>query len=183
MSLNNTFMELAEKFAENSTCLKRQVGAVLVKDEMIISYGYNRTLIGITPCNQVFRMHIPETGEINFNHGQIPIDGFNYERTTHHDFSEKYEITAVQDCLSAAARNIVSTAGATIYVTTAPSVDCAKLIIASDIKTVMFKDIYKDTIGLELLEELNIDLHQYKDDDDGKGFYTWHSDKYMKRYL
>ena len=44
MSLNNTFMELAEKFAENSTCLKRQVGAVLVKDEMIISYGYNRTL-------------------------------------------------------------------------------------------------------------------------------------------
>ena len=37
-------MELAEKFAENSTCLKRQVGAVLVKDEMIISYGYNRTL-------------------------------------------------------------------------------------------------------------------------------------------
>jgi len=150
---DKTFIEIAEKFAEQSTCVKRKVGAVLVKDLRILSTGYNGTPSGFSNCNGVFRDVDEKTGKINLNKGILYGES---QFITHHDFAERYEIHAEQNCLSFAAKNGVSTDGCTLYITTAPCVHCAKIIIASGIKNVIYKEIYKNDFGIKLLEEANI---------------------------
>jgi dCMP deaminase len=146
---DKTFIEIAEKFAEQSTCVKRKVGAVLVKDLRILSTGYNGTPSGFCNCNEVFK-----EGSLEVSNVTIHTTTFNH--ITHHDFAERYEIHAEQNCLSFAAKNGVSTDGCTLYVTTAPCVHCAKIIIASGIKCVIYKEIYKNDFGIKLLEEAGV---------------------------
>lgn len=156
---DKTFIEIAEKFAEQSTCVKRKVGAVLVKDLRILSTGYNGTPVGFCNCNVVFRDRNEKTGKINLNTGIIYVGKSQFdshEYITHHDFAERYEIHAEQNCLSFAAKNGVSTDGCTLYITTAPCVNCAKIIIASGIKKVVYKEIYKNDFGIHLLNEADI---------------------------
>ena len=146
---DNTFIEIAEKFAEQSTCVKRKVGAVLVKDLRILSTGYNGTPSGFCNCNEVFK-----DGSLEVSN--ITIHNTTFNHITHHDFAERYEIHAEQNCLSFAAKNGVSTDGCTLYVTTAPCVHCAKIIIASGIKCVIFNEIYKNDFGIKLLQEAGV---------------------------
>lgn len=157
---DKTFIEITEKFAEQSTCVKRKVGAVLVKDLRILSTGYNGTPSGFCNCNTVFRDMDEKTGKINLNKGIICVGKPQF--ITHHDFAERYEIHAEQNCLSFAAKNGVSTDGCTLYITTAPCVNCAKIIIASGIKNVIYKEIYKNDFGIKLLEEANIPCKSIK---------------------
>lgn len=160
-SWDKTFIEIAEKFAEQSTCVKRKVGAVLVKDLRILSTGYNGTPSGFCNCNEVFKYRNEKTGKINLNTGVVYASNFQldaHDFITHHDFAERYEIHAEQNCLSFAAKNGVSTDGCTLYVTTAPCVHCAKIIIASGIKKVVYKEIYKNDFGLELLKEVGVEV-------------------------
>lgn len=160
-SWDKTFIEIAEKFAEHSTCVKRKVGAVLVKDLRILSTGYNGTPSGFCNCNEVFKYRDEKTGKINLNTGVVYVNNFQLNARdfiTHHDFAERYEIHAEQNCLSFAAKNGVSTDGCTLYVTTAPCVHCAKVIIASGIKEVVYKEIYKNDLGLELLKEVGVEV-------------------------
>ena len=162
---SSTFNGIAEKFAEQSTCVKRKVGAVLVKDLRILSTGYNGTPSGFCNCNVVFRDRDEKTGKINLNKGIIYVGKSQFdshEYITHHDFAERYEIHAEQNCLSFAAKNGVSTDGCTLYITTAPCVNCAKIIIASGIKNVIYKEIYKNDFGIKLLEEANIPCKSLK---------------------
>lgn len=163
MDWNKTFIEIAEKFAEHSTCVKRKVGAVLVKDLRILSTGYNGTPSGFCNCNDVFKYTDEKTGKINLNTGVIYVNNFQLNAQdfiTHHEFSEKYEIHAEQNCLAIAAKNGISTNGCELYITTAPCAQCAKLIIASGIKKVYYKEIYKNNFGIELLNECNIMCEQ-----------------------
>lgn len=158
-SWDKTFIEIAEKFAEHSTCVKRKVGAVLVKDLRILSTGYNGTPSGFCNCNEVFKYRDEKTGKINLNTGVVYVSNFQLNARdfiTHHDFAERYEIHAEQNCLSFAAKNGVSTDSCILYVTTAPCAQCAKLIIASGIKEVVYKEIYKNGFGLDLLKEADI---------------------------
>jgi dCMP deaminase len=162
---DKTFIEIAEKFAEQSTCVKRKVGAVLVKDLRILSTGYNGTPVGFCNCNEVFKYRDEKTGKINLSTGVIYDNNFQLNAQdfiTHHDFAERYEIHAEQNCLSFAAKNGVSTDGCTLYVTTAPCVHCAKIIIASGIKNVIYKEIYKNDFGIKLLEEANVPCKSIK---------------------
>lgn len=151
---DKTFIEVAEEFAEHSTCVKRQVGAVLVKDLRILSTGYNGTPSGFCNCKDVF-----EDGP-----DKPSTKGIGYKKSrsvyyfSHHEFAERFEIHAEQNCLSFAAKNGVSTDGCTLYVTTAPCVNCAKVIIASGIKKVVYKEIYKNDFGIQLLEEAGIEV-------------------------
>lgn len=166
-SWDKTFIEIAEKFAGHSTCVKRKVGAVLVKDLRILSTGYNGTPSGFCNCNVVFRDKDEKTGEINLNTGIIYAGKSqfdNHEYITHHDFAERYEIHAEQNCLSFAAKNGVSTDGCTLYVTTAPCAQCAKLVIASGIKEVVYKEIYKNDLGLKLLKEADVKVTCLEED-------------------
>lgn len=146
-NIDEVFMRIATIFAEQSTCVKRKVGAVLVKDARIISTGYNGTPSGFQNCNQVFDGDLKK-GRLHLSNGEYLV----ISQISHHDFSERYEIHAEQNCLMMAAKNGISTNNCTIYITTAPCSQCAKLIVSSGIKRVVYHELYKENYGLKLLE-------------------------------
>lgn len=127
--LDRRYLRMAAIWSENSYCQRRKVGAILVKDKMIISDGYNGTPVGFT--------NICESPE-----------GVTYPYVLH---AEANAITKV-------ARSNNSSEGSTLYVSTSPCMECSKLIIQAGIKRVVFSDIYRITDGLELLKKAGIEV-------------------------
>lgn len=149
ISWDVTFMKIAELFAEHSTCQRLSVGAVIVKDKRVISCGYNGVPKGMKHCNETFTKEYVCTPE---------------GRIKHHDFSSKYELHAEQNCIAYALKSgAVIDDTCTIYITTEPCMDCAKLIVASGIKNVVFKDIYeRSSEGRDFLKSAGINVKQVK---------------------
>lgn len=125
-----TFMGIAKIMAENSTCMKHKVGAVIVKGERVISTGYNGVPSGMVECSEVR----PEN---------------------HHQFAIEREIHAEQNAICYAARYGISVEGGEMYTTLSPCYACAKSIIASGIRRVVYLERYKED-GIGLLEEAGI---------------------------
>ncbi|MDF2821538.1 MAG: cytidine deaminase [Clostridiales bacterium] len=139
-------MNIVELIKTRSTCLRREVGAVIVKDKRIIATGYNGAPKGTAHCEK--------TGCMREALG-IP-SGQRHElcRASH----------AEQNAIVQAAAYGVPIAGSTIYVTTQPCVICSKLIINSGIKRVVFRGSYPDKLSLELLGEAGIELVRVDED-------------------
>ena len=132
--LDKRYMQMALIWAENSYCKRRLVGAILVKDKMIISDGYNGT-----PC------------------------GFENICEDESFKTKPYVLHAEANAITKIARSHNSSEGATLYVTTSPCIECAKLIIQSGIVRVVYANEYHVTDGVDLLvragvEVLKIDL-------------------------
>jgi len=126
--LDERYIRMAFIWAENSYCKRRQVGALIVKDKMIISDGYNGTPSGFeNNCEN-------EEGE-----------------------TKPYVLHAEANAISKVARSHNSSEGATMYVTTSPCIECAKLIIQAGIKRVVFNQKYRRTDGSTLLERAGIE--------------------------
>lgn len=128
-TLDRRYLRMARIWAENSYCRRRQVGALIVKDRMIISDGFNGTPAG-------------------FENVCEDADGVTKPYVLH---AEANAITKV-----AASHN--SSAGATLYVTASPCLECTKLIIQSGIRRVVFNELYRITDGLDLLERAGIEI-------------------------
>ena len=124
------YIERAEIWAKNSYCKRRQVGALLVKDNMIISDGYNGTPSG-------FENICEENG-----------------------VTKPYVLHAEANAISKVAKSGNISAGATLYVTASPCIECAKLIIQSGIKRVVYKDEYRLTDGVDLLTRAGIEVEK-----------------------
>ena len=122
---------MAQIWAENSYCKRRQVGALIVKDKMIISDGYNGTPVGFE--------NVCEDDE---NH------------------TKPYVLHAEANAITKVAQSNNSSKNATLYVTSSPCIECAKLIIQSGIKRVVFGEIYRLTDGIELLQRAGIECVQ-----------------------
>jgi len=122
---------MAQIWAENSYCKRRQVGALLVKDKMIISDGYNGTPVG-------------------FENVCEDEDGH----------TKPYVLHAEANAITKVAQSNNSSHGATLYVTSSPCIECAKLIIQSGIKRVVFNEIYRLTDGIDLLKRAGIECVQ-----------------------
>ena len=123
------YIEMAEIWAKNSYCKRKKVGALIVKDKMIISDGYNGTPSGFENiCEE-------ENGT-----------------------TKKYVLHAEANAITKVAKSGNNCAEATLYVTTSPCLECSKLIIQSGIKKVVFKELYRITDGLEILKRANIDV-------------------------
>ena len=122
---------MAGVWAENSYCQRRKVGALIVKDRMIISDGYNGT-----PC------------------------GFENVCEDENGITKPYVLHAEANAITKVAKSNNSSDGATLYVTAAPCVECAKLIIQSGIKRVVYRDAYRVTDGLDLMARAGIELLQ-----------------------
>jgi len=120
---------MARVWAENSYCVRRQVGALLVKNQMIISDGYNGTP-----------------------------SGFENVCEDENNTSKPYVLHAEANALTKVARSNNSSDGATLYVTASPCIECAKLIIQSGIKRVVYGEMYRLTDGLDLLARAGIEL-------------------------
>lgn len=127
-SLDCRYIRMARIWAENSYCKRRQVGALLVKDKMIISDGYNGTPSG-------------------------------FENVCEDDSNKTYPyvLHAEANAITKVARSNNSSDGATLYVTASPCIECAKLIIQSGIKRVVYSELYHTPDGLELLKRAGIE--------------------------
>ena len=127
----NNYMFYANLISQNSTCDRANVGAVIVKDNKVLSYGYNHNLQGLPNCE--------EEGHLMRDDHCIAT------------------IHAEQDAILHCARQGIATEGASIYVTHFPCLNCAKAIVASGIKVIYFKYKYRvDYVAIELLLENNI---------------------------
>jgi dCMP deaminase len=134
------FLEIAGVVARRSTCLRRHVGAVLVRDRFIISTGYNGAPTGIRHCR--------EAGCLREKY-QVPS-------------GERHELCrglhAEQNAIIQAALHGVSTKGATLYCTNHPCSICAKMLINAGVVHVVISNDYNDHLSKEMLKEANIEV-------------------------
>lgn len=160
------FIKMAELVAGQSTCCRLQVGAVLVKDNRVISIGFNGSASGQVHCEDNFR----EVYEEQFK-GQFPsYEEFRASRTfydLHGKWSIENELHAEQNAIAFAAKNGISTEGATVYVTWSPCVHCAKVIVSAGIKHVYYKNLYdRSQDGIVFLKKNNIECLQLTQQDE-----------------
>ncbi len=128
---DRSYIEMASIWAKNSYCKRRQVGALLVKDNMIISDGYNGTPSGFeNVCED-------ETGA-----------------------TKPYVLHAEANAITKVAKSGNSSAGATLYITASPCIECSKLIIQAGIKRVVYRDEYRLTDGVDLLRRAGIEVEK-----------------------
>lgn len=143
-SWDDYFMEIAHRVATRSTCLRRQVGAVIVLDKRILATGYNGAPRGLPHCD--------ETGclrqQLDIPSGQR----LDLCRALH----------AEQNAFLQAALHGVSVGGATMYVTLQPCVTCAKMIINAGIERIMCAQSYPDELARSFLAEANIELELWE---------------------
>lgn len=126
---DHSYIEMASIWAKNSYCKRRQVGALIVKERMIISDGYNGTPSGFENICE------DETGA-----------------------TKPYVLHAEANAISKIAKSGNSSEGSTMYVTASPCLECAKLIIQAGIKRVVYKDEYRLTDGIDLLKRAGIEV-------------------------
>jgi len=133
-------MEIAELVSSRSTCLRRQVGAVLVRDKHIIATGYNGAPRGVSHCMEVGCLR---------EQLKIP-SGERHEmcRGTH----------AEQNAIIQAALHGVSTDGSTLYCTHQPCILCAKMLINAGVEKVVFRGDYPDGLARELMDEARLEM-------------------------
>lgn len=123
------YIRMARIWAENSYCQRRKVGALIVKDKMIISDGYNGTP-----------------------------SGFENVCEDENGVSKPYVMHAEANAITKVARSGNSSDGATLYITAAPCIECAKLIIQAGIRRVVYGEKYRLQDGLNLLKRANIEV-------------------------
>lgn len=142
-SWDDYFMEITRVVASRSTCLRRQVGAIIVKDKRILSSGYNGAPSGLPHCSEVGclreKLSVPS--------------------------GERHELCrglhAEQNAIIQGAVHGVSLAGGTVYSTTQPCVLCSKMLINAQIRKIVFQGSYPDDLSLSLLREAGIELVQW----------------------
>ena len=131
--LDSRYMRMARIWAENSYCVRRKVGALIVKDKMIISDGYNGTPSGFeNVCEE---------------------DGV----------TKPYVLHAEANAITKVAKSANNCDGATLYITAAPCIECSKLIIQAGIRRVVYADAYRSDEGLALLRRVGIETVQVEE--------------------
>ncbi|MGM9824470.1 MAG: dCMP deaminase family protein [Muribaculaceae bacterium] len=130
-ALDKRYLRMATIWAENSYCRRRQVGAIIVKDKMIISDGFNGTP-----------------------------SGFENVCEDENDTTKPYVLHAEANAITKVARSSNSSDGATLYVTTSPCIECSKLIIQAGIKRVVFNELYRMHDGINLLKRAGVECVQ-----------------------
>ena len=127
--LDLRYLRMAHIWAENSYCHRRQVGALVVKDKMIISDGYNGTP-----------------------------SGFENVCEDENGITKPYVLHAEANAITKLARSSNNSDGSTLYVTSSPCIECAKLIIQSGIQRVVYSEKYRIQDGIELLQRAGIEV-------------------------
>jgi dCMP deaminase len=129
VAFDNRYLKMALIWAQNSYCIRRQVGALIVKEKMIISDGYNGTP-----------------------------SGFENICEDEDNVTKPYVLHAEANAITKVAKSHNSSENSTLYVTTSPCMECAKLIIQSGIKRVVYCNRYHKTDGLDLLKRAGIEI-------------------------
>jgi len=128
--IDKIYMQIAYQTAKLSYAERRKVGCIIIKDEQIVSFGYNGTPKGFDNCCEV------------------------------HDTTRPEVLHAESNAITKIAKSTMSSNGATLYTTTAPCFDCAKLIIQAGIEEVYYSEDYRDMSGVDLLKEAGIKVEE-----------------------
>ena len=128
LQLDKRYLRMARIWAENSYCVRRQVGALVVKDKRIISDGYNGTPVG-----------------------------FENVCEDENNVTKPYVLHAEANAITKLARSHNSSEGATVYITASPCIECSKLLIQAGIKRVVYGEKYRLDDGLNLLRKAGIE--------------------------
>lgn len=136
LKYDKAYLRMALEWGKLSHCLRRQVGAIIVKDRMIISDGYNGTPVGFE--------NICEDDE---------------------GYTKWYVLHAEANAILKVASSTQSCRGATLYITLSPCKECSKLIHQSGITRVVYMEEYKDNSGIEFLKKAHVDVAQIKQED------------------
>ncbi len=159
------FTKMAELVAQQSTCCRMQVGAILVKDNRVISIGFNGTPTGQEHCED----HFAGLYKTAFADKFPTFEQFHQSRTfydAHGKWSVENELHAEQNAILFAAKNGISTAGSTLYVTYSPCVHCAKVIVTAGIVRVFYKNLYdRSQDGLIFLDKNGIECRQLSEEE------------------
>lgn len=139
-TLDEYFMEIAKVVSSRSTCLRQKVGAVVVKDKRILTTGYNGAPSGLPHCDEIGclrdKLGVPSGERQELCRG----------------------VHAEQNAIIQAAKFGISVEGSTLYTTHCPCITCAKIIINSGVKKVVYGINYSDKKGIELLKEAGIEV-------------------------
>ena len=145
LSWDDYFMEITHLVAKRATCLRRQIGAVIVRDKRILSTGYNGAPRGLAHCLETGclreKMDIPSGKQQELCRG----------------------LHAEQNAIIQAALSGVSIADSQIYSVTHPCVVCAKMIINAGIKRIVYEDSYPDPLSKEMLAEAEVEVINIQD--------------------
>ncbi|MBP5426369.1 MAG: cytidine/deoxycytidylate deaminase family protein [Clostridiales bacterium] len=141
---NEYFMDIVELVKTRSTCLRRQVGAVIVKEKRILATGYNGAPVGIGHCAEV--------GCLREEYGVPSGERHELCRAIH----------AEQNAIVQAAMSGTSIWGSTMYISHQPCSLCAKMIINSGIKKIVFKGEYPDELAMQMLKESGVRVVKYE---------------------
>lgn len=134
---DTAYLRMAKSWAKLSHCQRKQVGALIVRDDMIISDGYNGTPSGFDNCCE------NESGETHW-----------------------YVLHAEANAILKVAKSTNNAKGATLYLTLSPCKDCSKLILQAGIVRVVFIQLYKDDAGVRFLEAAGIEVEQIEISDE-----------------
>lgn len=145
-SWDDYFMDLTHLVGTRSTCRRRNVGAVLVKDRQIISTGYNGAARGMKDCLELGCLR----------------DQLDIKSRTRLELCRA--VHAEENAIAQAARHGISTVGSILYITINPCLVCSKLIINAGIKKIVFEGDYSDNSGVEFLKHAGIEVENYKTD-------------------
>lgn len=136
-------MEIAALVARRSTCLRRQVGAVMVKGKNILATGYNGTPSGITHCEQTGCLR----QQLNVPSG------------------ERHELCrglhAEQNAIIQAAKHGINIADATLYCTNSPCIICSKMLINAGVQRIIYREGYPDLLSMEMLAESGVEVLEF----------------------
>ncbi len=131
---DKAYLRIAKEWGQLSYCKRKQVGAIIVKDRMIISDGYNGTPSGFENCCE-----------------------------DEENLTKWYVLHAEANAISKVARSTQSCENATLYITLSPCKDCSKLIHQSGIKRVVYHEEYKDTSGVDFLRKAGVEVELFSD--------------------
>jgi dCMP deaminase len=144
LSWDDYFMEITELVSRRSTCLRRQVGALLVRDRQILASGYNGAPSGLTHCEEVGCLR--EANEIPSGERHELCRGLHAE----------------QNAIIQAANHGVSLKESTLYTTTHPCIICTKMIINAGVRRVVYQDGYADALAQDMIEQAGISVDRVK---------------------
>jgi dCMP deaminase len=158
--LINAYMKTAETFAELSHARRLHVGAIVVKDDRIISIGYNGMPAGWdNDCeNTIFVLDEEVMGTDMLALGYTKTDKGNWTKLK----SKPEVLHAETNAIAKLAKSTESGDGAVLFVTHSPCLDCAKLIFQSGIRSVFYRDSYRSTDGVSFLEKSGVAVTQVK---------------------
>ena len=138
------FMQICQLVAQRSTCLRRQVGALIVRDKHILTTGYNGTPSGLAHCSEIGCIRQEQ----------------NIPSGTRHELCRG--VHAEQNAIIQAAVHGINIQNSILYCTHSPCILCTKMLINAKIERIVVAELYPDELGLEMLEQANIKIELLK---------------------